>query len=103
MRVVLCNCPPDHADRIARALVEGGHAACVTALAARSTYRWEGKLHQDDEVTLMIKVSAEAAPRLRDALRALHPYEVPEIVALPVDPDASHAPYLDWVRENSRG
>jgi periplasmic divalent cation tolerance protein len=98
MRVVLCNCPPDHAERIARILVDEGRAACVSMTPVRSCYRWDGKLCVEDEVTLVIKVAATAAPALRDRLRALHPYELPEIVALPVDEAASHAPYVEWVR-----
>jgi periplasmic divalent cation tolerance protein len=98
MRVVLSNCPPQDAERIARALVEGGHAACVSAAPVKSIYRWKGEVTVDDEVTLFIKVAAERAAALVAALRALHPYEVPEIVALPVDVEASHGPYVNWVR-----
>ena len=98
MRIVLCNCPPRDAERIAAALVEEARAACVSLTPVRSIYRWQGRLCTDEEVTLIIKVSAEGAPALRDRLLTLHPYEVPEIVALTVDEAASHEPYLAWVR-----
>ncbi len=102
MRLILTTCPPDHAERIARALVEEGRAACVSATPVRSCYRWQGRLCVEEEVTLFIKVATEEAAALRDRLRALHPYEVPEIVALPIDEAASHAPYLDWVRQATK-
>ncbi len=102
MRVVLCNCPPADADRIARALVDERVAACVSATPAVSTYRWEGKVTTEPEVTLFIKVGSEALPRLRERLRALHPYQVPEIVVLSVDAAESYAPYVNWVREECR-
>lgn len=99
MRIVLSNCPVADAERIARVLVEEGRAACVSLVPVRSFYRWQGKLCADEEVTLLIKVSKEGAPALRDRLRALHPYELPEIVALAVDEAASLASYLAWVRD----
>lgn len=89
------------AERIARTLVDERLAACVTALGpARSVYRWEGRVEAADEIPLLIKTTAARWPALRARLRALHPYEVPEMLALPVGdgwPD-----YLDWVRAQTR-
>jgi periplasmic divalent cation tolerance protein len=101
VRLVLCNCPPDRADEIARRLVEQGLAACVSRAPVTSTYRWKGELCVDPEVQLTIKVAAERVPALTEALRAMHPYEVPEIVVVPVDTEASLAAYVKWVREGS--
>lgn len=99
MRVVLCNVPPDEAGRIARSVVEEGLAACVNLLpGVRSVYRWEGRVEEAEETTLLIKTTAERAPALRARLCALHPYDTPEILALPVDEASSDPRYLDWVR-----
>ncbi|MFM1991152.1 MAG: hypothetical protein RJA99_4109 [Pseudomonadota bacterium] len=85
------------AERIARALVDERLAACVTALGpARSTYRWQGAVEVADELPLLIKTTAAAWPTLRARLRALHPYEVPEMLAWRAA-DGWPA-YLDWVR-----
>jgi periplasmic divalent cation tolerance protein len=99
MYVVLCNCPPDRAVDIARPLVAEGLAACVNVLpGVRSLYVWEGAVHDEAETTLLIKVAAEKVDALRERLRALHPYEVPEILALPVDTARSDPDYVAWVR-----
>lgn len=83
------------ADRIALALVEDRLAACVNVLAAcRSVYRWQGVVERADEVPLLIKTSIGAWPALSRRLRALHPYEVPEIVAW--RPAAVDADYRAW-------
>ena len=82
--VVLTNCPDDEvADRIARTLVESGLAACVNRLApASSIYRWQGAVERATETPLLIKTTRERYAEVEQAIRALHPYEVPEIVAL---------------------
>jgi periplasmic divalent cation tolerance protein len=98
MYVVLCNCPPADAERIARVLVEERLAACVNLTPVKSVYPWDGKLCVEEEVTLVIKVSSDGAEALRLRLRALHPYDVPEILALPVDVQHSHPQYVEWVR-----
>lgn len=93
---------PDHAtaERIADELVTQGIAACINILAGcTSVYRWEGKLNHTDEVPLLIKTTREIYPRLEAALRKLHPYELPEIVALPVS--AGLPEYLNWVRQET--
>ncbi len=94
---------PDRAtaERIAEALVAERLAACVNVLeGCTSFYRWEDELEQADEVPLLIKTTREAYPRLESALRGLHPYELPEIIALPI---AAGLPgYLDWVVQETR-
>ncbi|PBJ84510.1 divalent-cation tolerance protein CutA [Lysobacteraceae bacterium NML93-0399] len=86
------------AERIARTLVEERLAACVNLLPqVRSVYRWEGEVAVDDEVLLMIKTTSARLPALRTRLQALHPYDVPELIALPV---AGGLPaYLQWIAD----
>ena len=87
--------------RIARALVEERLAACVNVLpGVRSIYRWKGAVEEASEVMLVAKTRAERAGLLAARVRALHPYELPEVVALPVT-DGSRA-YLRWVIAESR-
>ena len=97
VRVAFSTAPDaETAARIARALVEERLAACVNLVpAVRSIYRWQGVVEDQTEVLLVIKTSAERVGPLAERLRALHPYEVPELLALPVA--AGLGPYLDWV------
>ena len=96
--VILTTAPDaEVARRLADALVGEGLAACVTVLgAARSTYRWQGAVESADELPLLLKTTAARWPALRERLRALHPYEVPEMLA--VRAADGWPPYLDWVR-----
>ncbi|WP_153111105.1 divalent-cation tolerance protein CutA [Propionivibrio limicola] len=97
MLLVLTNLPDQMAaETLAALLIEMRLAACVNILApCRSMYRWQGKVERAVEVPLLIKTTAERYPELEAAVRAHHPYELPEIVALPV---AGGLPaYLDWV------
>jgi periplasmic divalent cation tolerance protein len=88
----------EDAERIARALVERRLAACVNVLpGVVSVYRWKGEVCRDGEVMLLIKTRAERLPALREALLALHPYELPELLALPIE--YGHPPYLAWMDE----
>ena len=76
-------------------------AACVNVLpGVTSHYRWEGKLQEDREDTLLIKTAAEKVEALSERIRALHGYDTPEIVVLGVDADASDARYVSWVRNS---
>jgi periplasmic divalent cation tolerance protein len=97
IRVVLVTAPDrDAAGRIARALVEERLAACVNAVpGVRSTYRWQGAVQEDDEVLLVIKTRADRVAALADRVRALHPYDLPEVLALPAA--GGSADYLGWV------
>ncbi|MGH8227686.1 MAG: divalent-cation tolerance protein CutA [Steroidobacteraceae bacterium] len=99
--VVLCTCPDDPAaDRIARALVAERLAACVSRTALRSTYRWEDAVHDEPEVLLVIKTTRARLEQLEVRLQALHPYDLPEFLALPVT--AGSERYLAWIAAETR-
>src|SRR3954471_18222913 len=99
MRILMSNVPPDKSQEMAKALVQEGLAACVNLLPIRSVYRWKGELSEDEEVTLLIKVAKEKVDALKARLLQLHPYELPEILAIDVDRQGSHEAYVRWVRE----
>jgi periplasmic divalent cation tolerance protein len=100
--IVLTNCPDaEIADRIARTLVEQKLAACVNRMpAVDSVYRWQGAVERAVEVPLLIKSTRERLPEVQEAIRALHPYEVPEILAIPVV--AGLPAYLRWVVDETQ-
>ncbi len=94
---------PDRAiaERIATSLVTENLAACVNIFAeCTSIYRWQDKIEHASEVPMLIKTTRSAYPRLEGALRKLHPYELPEIIALPVS--AGLPEYLNWVATETR-
>lgn len=96
--VVLVTCGSrKEARKIARALVEQRLAACVSEIGVpvASTYRWKGKIESAKEFLLLIKTSKRRFAAVRDAVRMLHSYEVPEIIALPIA--AGSRKYLDWI------
>ena len=99
--LVLTNCPDEAvADRIALALVEQSLAACVNRLASvQSIYRWKGNVERATEVPLLIKTTRERYGDVEQAIRHLHPYDVPEIIALPIA--AGHASYLRWIESET--
>jgi len=101
--VVLCSVAgAADAERLARSVVERSLAACVNVVeGVTSFYRWQGRVQTDAERLLIIKTRAEQFEALRAALVAEHPYEVPEVIALPIA--AGHPAYLDWVSRNSAG
>ncbi len=100
--VVITNTPDRAtAERIADRLVTQGVAACVNILGGcTSVYHWDGKLNSTEEVPLLIKTTREAYPQLEAALRKQHPYELPEIIALPVS--AGLPEYLNWVTQETK-
>jgi periplasmic divalent cation tolerance protein len=100
--IVFCTCPDEAvADRIALALVEERLAACVNRLPGIvSTYRWQAEVQRDTEVQLLIKTTRERFDALHDRILALHPYELPEVVA--VDIALGTAPYLAWIESETR-
>ncbi|HTX24637.1 MAG TPA: divalent-cation tolerance protein CutA [Steroidobacteraceae bacterium] len=100
--VVLCTCPDEPtAERIARELVSGRWAACVNRWGGvKSTYRWDGALREESEVLLIIKTLKDRYEALEMRLKALHPYEVPEIIALPIL--AGSERYLAWMAQETR-
>lgn len=97
VRVVLCTFPSsDAARQIGTLLVEKQLAACVNVIpGVESVYRWQGKVESSHEVLAIIKTTATAYPTLERELAALHPYEVPEIVAF--QPDQVAGGYAAWV------
>jgi periplasmic divalent cation tolerance protein len=85
---------------IVRKLVELRLVACGTVVPGGvSIYRWRGAIEEQDEVLVVLKTTAERWPELEEKLPGLHPYEVPELIALPVV--WGHAPYLRWLSEET--
>jgi len=95
--LVLTNLPDrDSALKLAKTLVEKRLAACVNVLdGCTSVYRWQGMVQTEREVPLLIKTHAQRFGSLQATILALHPYELPEVIALPLD--GGLEPYLDWV------
>lgn len=100
--VVHCTCPDAGvASHIAIALVEARLAACVQQLpGVRSTYAWNGRIEHADEVLLLIKTGADRLDEVIETVRGLHPYELPELLA--VEARGGLPAYLDWVVAQSR-
>ena len=100
--ICFCTCPDtDTAERLAEALVEERLAACVNILPGlRSVYRWQAEVERADEVLLLIKKLPESYHALQDRLRELHPYELPELLA--VEAAAGLPAYLSWVADETR-
>lgn len=90
------------AERIARALVEERLAGCVQLVGPMtSVYRWKGRIETAGEWLCLIKSRAELYPRIESRIRALHPYETPEIIALPIVRGSSD--YLSWLESQTEG
>ena len=98
--VVLCTCAsPEDGERLARALVTGRLAACVNVVPGmRSFYRWKGAIEDSTECLLIVKSSRDRFAALNAAIEKLHPYELPEVLALPVVDGSSN--YLNWLAVN---
>lgn len=88
------------AQAIATALVTDRVAACVNLFPIHSVYRWEEQVEQAAEWQLVIKTKLSLFEAIEATLENLHPYEVPEILALPID--QGYIPYLDWLASNTR-
>lgn len=96
-QIIFSSCPDaETAEQIALTLVEEGLAACVNVLPPmRSVYQWRGRIEQVNEQLLIIKSTVAHFPAVRDRIHALHPYELPEIIAVPI---ADGLPeYLAWL------
>ena len=100
--LVLTNLPDrPAAEKLADALIEKHVAACVNILApCRSVYRWKGAVQHDEEHPVLIKTTAARYFELERAIRAVHPYELPEIVAVPIERGLPE--YLSWVAAETR-
>ncbi|HUO96963.1 MAG TPA: divalent-cation tolerance protein CutA [Steroidobacteraceae bacterium] len=97
--VVLITIPEAQAASLSRHLVEDGLAACVNQLpAVHSTYTWAGRVEEADETLLYVKTTVARYGELERRVRELHPYEMPEMLAVPVA--AGFAPYLDWIKRS---
>jgi len=99
--VVLCTCPDESvARKLAAGLVENRLAACVNVLPGiRSIYRWQGAVQEDGEVLMVAKTSRETYYELESWLAEHHPYDLPEIIALPVE--RGLPAYLEWVDQET--
>jgi periplasmic divalent cation tolerance protein len=100
--LVITNMPDaQSAEKLARLIVEAHGAACVNQLApCTSTYRWRGSIETATEVPLLIKTTKAAYRRLEKLIREEHPYELPEIIAVPVN--AGLPAYLSWVNDETK-
>ncbi len=100
--VVLCTCPDTGtARRIAGELVEAKLAACANIMPQlTSVFWWEGEVQTEPEALLVIKTHDAAYPRLEEAIRRSHPYELPEVIAVPINSGLQG--YLDWIDESVR-
>jgi len=99
--VVLVTCgSAREAERIGRALVESRHAACANVLRApvKSIYRWKGRVESAREHLVLLKTSRRRFRAIEREIRRLHSYDVPEIIALPIQ--EGHLPYLKWISES---
>ena len=101
--VVLTTCAVESdAERMARALVDGRLAACVNVVpGVRSFYHWKGETQSSQEFLLIVKTSRDLFGALRAEMEKLHPYELPELLALPVVAGSEN--YLGWLHSNLRG
>jgi len=99
--VVFITAPKKEAFEIAQAIVESKLGACSNVIGeVSSIYWWKGKVEKDEEALLLVKTTSERFEELLSKVRALHPYEVPEIIALPIV--AGNEDYLRWIEESIR-
>lgn len=96
VRVLLVTAPEEAAEELVRALVEEHLVACGNVVPGLvSIFRWEGGVERSTEVLLMLKTRRDRVEELTERIAELHPYDVPEVLALPVSEGS--APYLEWV------
>lgn len=87
-----------------RIVIEARLCACVNILAPmRSIYRWKEALEDAPEIPALFKTTAEQAPALKDRIAAMHPYESPCVLMIPVAEQGSHSPFVAWIGENVSG
>jgi len=91
----------EEAQKIAEALVEGRLAACVQIVGPmHSVYRWQGAVEEAEEFLLLMKTTVTSLPRLRNELKSLHSYEVPECIEIPIE--SGLPAYMEWIDESVR-
>ena len=96
--LILSTCPVDQASQLANQVVSEGYAACVNLIPkAQSIYRWQGEICQDQESLMLIKVASHTIESCIQFLKSIHPYDVPEIISLPLDATHANQDYLTWV------
>ena len=98
--MLLCTCPDrETAASLAHKILQDSLAACINILPGiESVYRWQGKVEQDTEVLMLIKSLSRAADELERIITQNHPYELPEIITVPID--AGSNDYLQWITNN---
>lgn len=99
--VIFCTIPAAESEAMARTLVERKLVACVNVVPVQSYYRWNGEFCSEPEHLLIAKTRESMKTEVIAAIRQLHSYEVPEIIAVPVV--AGYAPYLAWVHDETKG
>lgn len=95
VRVILCTAPASDAVSLARELLKRRLVACVNIMPVRSLYRWEGHICDDQEHLLIMKTESACTEELITTLTEIHPYDLPEIIVLPVE--SGYQGYLGWV------
>lgn len=98
--VVLVTAPKEKGEEMARRILEKGLAACVNICDIKSFYWWKGKIEENGEDLLIIKTTENVYKRLEEFIREIHPYEMPEIIALEIDRGLDK--YLKWVEEETK-
>jgi periplasmic divalent cation tolerance protein len=100
--VILCTVPDrGSGERIARSLVQERLAGCVNLVpGVVSTFRWEGEVKEEQELLMIIKTAAGRFEAVREAIIKLHPYDIPEVIALPIT--EADPKYIAWLTENSK-
>ena len=94
--MVLITCPPEKAEEVARAMLDKRVAACINIIQkVSSLYWWENKIESDNEALLVVKTRIDRFEDLKNYVKEVHPYDVPEIIALPIV--TGYKKYLEWV------
>lgn len=97
--VVFITCPVDKGEELANFIVENKLGACVNIVdSVKSVYWWQGNIERDKESLLVVKTSKEKFPQLVERVKEVHPYTVPEIIALPIE--VGNEDYLKWIDES---
>ncbi len=96
---VLITTPRDSTEKIAKHILQKRLAACINATPVSSAYWWEGKIEEAEETLLIVKTTVDKLERLIEEVKSVHPYRVPEIIALPIV--GGNRDYLSWVERET--